>query len=84
MSAIAQTLEKKLQEWPPATAQKVEQQVSELIVQADAESANGGLKSKTAEERSRDPLFADTAVWHGPAPKDSSVNHDKYLYGDDA
>lgn len=28
----------------------------------------------------RDPLFADEAVYAGPAPRDLSVAHDRYLY----
>ncbi len=31
-----------------------------------------------------DPLFVDDAVFSGEAPADLSVNHDKYLYGEDA
>lgn len=31
-----------------------------------------------------DPLFADTAVFRGPAPRDLSRRHDRYLYGDAA
>ena len=30
----------------------------------------------------RDPLFADEAVYRGPAPRDLSAHHDRYLYGD--
>lgn len=33
----------------------------------------------TVEE---DPLFADDAVFSGPAPEDYSQRHDAYLYGD--
>lgn len=29
-----------------------------------------------------DSFFCDTAVYRGPAPKDSSVKHDDYLYGE--
>ena len=32
----------------------------------------------------RDPLFADHAVYDGPVPSDLSEQHDDYLYGDDA
>jgi hypothetical protein len=30
-----------------------------------------------------DPLFADSAVYDGPVPKDGARNHDKYIYGTD-
>ncbi len=30
----------------------------------------------------RDPLFADTAVYRGPAPSNLSADHDRYLYGE--
>ena len=31
-----------------------------------------------------DPLFADTAVFSGKAPKDLAARHDDYLYGEGA
>lgn len=33
-------------------------------------------------DRLQDPLFAEAPVYHGPAPKDLSEEHDRYLYGD--
>lgn len=29
-----------------------------------------------------DPVFADAAVFEGPAPDDLAVAHDRHLYGD--
>ena len=37
-----------------------------------------------APARADDPLFADSAVFAGKAPKDLSAAHDRYLYGEDA
>ena len=34
-------------------------------------------------EKTRDPFFADTAVFEGPAPSDLSANLDHYLYDED-
>lgn len=34
------------------------------------------------QEPADDPFFSSTAVYTGPVPRDSSANHDKYLYGD--
>ncbi len=34
--------------------------------------------------RAADPLFTDSAVFAGKAPKDLSAAHDRYLYGEDA
>jgi hypothetical protein len=34
--------------------------------------------------RTADPLFTDSAVFAGKAPKDLSAAHDRYLYGEDA
>ena len=31
-------------------------------------------------ERSRDFLFAEKAIYDGPAPADGSKNHDRYIY----
>lgn len=75
MTAIAQTLDEKLKHWRPETARRVEQLVSEIIQLADAETPPPAPRS-----RQEDPFFADTAVWTGPVPPDSSANHDKYLY----
>lgn len=33
---------------------------------------------------SRDSLFADHAVFHGPTPPDLAANHDHYLYDENA
>jgi hypothetical protein len=38
----------------------------------------------TLEERKRDPLFSDRAVWEGDAPADLSERVDDYLYGEEA
>jgi hypothetical protein len=77
MSAIVQELEKKLKEWPAATAHKVERRVSELIAEVDAEAHR---ELTPAATRKRDPFFADDRLWDGPTPPDLSANHDKYLY----
>jgi hypothetical protein len=37
-----------------------------------------------APVRADDPLFTDTAVLGGKAPRDLSAAHDRYLCGDDA
>jgi hypothetical protein len=45
-----------------------------------------GLEEKLRREagdRRNDPIFADTAVYCGPAPADGAADHDKYLYGED-
>ena len=84
MTAIAQQLERKLKQWPTTTARRVEKLVSEIIERADEDTANASTAPKPHRSRKTDPLFADTAVWEGPVPPDSSVNHDKYLYGDGA
>lgn len=34
-------------------------------------------------QRSRDPFLDDDAVYDGDVPPDLSLNHDKYLYGDE-
>jgi hypothetical protein len=40
------------------------------------------LSEPGKKKRARDPLFADEAVFDGTVPKDTAVNHDRYLYGD--
>ena len=35
------------------------------------------------KRKERDPFFADEEVWTGPAPRDGSINIDKYLYDDE-
>ena len=80
MSAITQELDRKLKEWPAATAQKVEQRVSELIAEVDAET---NRQLTPASTKKRDPFFADDRFWDGPVPPDSSQNHDKYLYDEE-
>lgn len=40
------------------------------------------VEQSLAESISRDPLFADDAVYDGEAPADLSANHDEYLYGE--
>ena len=42
------------------------------------------MAAATQHSRSKgqqDPLFADTAVFRGAAPRDLSRQHDRYLYG---
>lgn len=46
------------------------------------ESLTARLESLAATSQ-RDPFFADDAVFRGPAPADSSRDHDRYLYGDE-
>jgi hypothetical protein len=36
---------------------------------------------QNSESLKNDPLFDDNAAYTGPAPKDISEDHDKYLYG---
>ena len=79
MTAIAEQLDRKLQHWEPTTARKVERQVSELIEQADRESASGS----SAVAGRRDPFFADRSFHAGPVPADLSLNHDKYLHDEE-
>ena len=39
--------------------------------------------NRSNEDRpAKDPLFTDDAVYIGEAPRDLSVNHDEYLYGE--
>ncbi len=80
MSAIVQELERKLREWPAATAHRVEQQVAELIAEVDAESRREQPATASA---TRDPFFADTDFFDGPTPPDLAQNHDKYLYDEE-
>ncbi|MSR65301.1 MAG: hypothetical protein EXS18_05910 [Verrucomicrobiae bacterium] len=83
MTAIARVLDKKLKQWPPATAHKIERLLTEVIALADAGTAEARKNGKRGRARKRDSFFADKNFWRGPVPKDSSVNHDKYLYGDE-
>lgn len=82
MTTIARMLDKKLKEWPTATSRKVERLVTEAIVRGDATAKNGGTHGRRIRSRKPDSLFGDTATWRGKAPRDSSVNHDKFLYGE--
>ena len=45
------------------------------------ESVEVALSSTDEEQRAKDPLFADDAIYHGQAPADLSEAHDEYLYG---
>jgi hypothetical protein len=36
-----------------------------------------------SNHQAEDSLFADSAVYDGPAPKDGARNHDRYIYGTD-
>lgn len=76
MTAIAEQLDRKLQHWEPTTARKVEQMVSQIIAQADRETAGG----PGATPVRRDPFFADRRFHTGPVPADLSLNHDHYLH----
>ena len=40
------------------------------------------LNEPAGDARDADPLFADTAVYEGPAPSDLAKEHDRYLYGE--
>ena len=42
------------------------------------------LTATVEESADQDPLFSDGAVYHGRAPRDLAVAHDRYLYGEDA
>lgn len=35
-----------------------------------------------AHRKGQDPLFTDARVFRGPAPRDLSRRHDRYLYGE--
>ena len=84
MTAIAQTLDDKLKQWRPETAQRVEQLVREIMELADREMAPAAPSPAPAHrDRKDDPFFADKAVWMGPVPSDLSANHDKYLYDEE-
>ncbi|MDF1552157.1 MAG: hypothetical protein P1P84_03795 [Deferrisomatales bacterium] len=39
--------------------------------------------AESAKPTGPDPLFADDAVFRGPAPQDIAAEHDRYLYGED-
>ena len=83
MSAIAQTLDEKLQQWNPETARRVEKLIHEIIELVERENGQPAAEPVLPRRARRDdPLFADSAVWTGPAPRDLSANHDQYLYGD--
>ena len=61
------------------------QQQARISNSSMAELIRKSLEKTLNEERKkwkRDSFFADKAVWDGPAPKDASVNVDKYLYDD--
>ncbi len=49
--------------------------LGELIRRSLAETLAEG-----ATDQRDDPLFADSAVYHGPAPSDLAADHDRYLY----
>jgi len=38
--------------------------------------------NRSDEQEPSDPLLADEAIYHGPAPSDLAAAHDRYLYGD--
>lgn len=48
--------------------------LGELIRQSIRACLDGG-----GESRAEDPLFADVALFDGPAPADLAVHHDRYL-----
>lgn len=37
---------------------------------------------RAAARADKDPLFADSEVWEGRAPKNLARDHDRYLYGE--
>lgn len=41
------------------------------------------LARPKTRSRERDPLFADSGIYEGDVPKDLSLDHDKYLYGEE-
>ena len=84
MTAIAAQLERKLKQWPPTTARRVAKVVSEIISLADPKALEKRRAPPKKKSLKEDSFFADKEFWRGPVPKDSSVNHDKYLYGDEA
>jgi hypothetical protein len=59
-----------------AIARKKDQSLGEIIREA--------LQDLIQKENmdAGDSFFCDAAVYSGPAPKDNSINHDDYLYGD--
>ena len=84
MTAIAQQLARKLKKWRPTTASKVEKLVTKIIELADQNIPSANSFKKVRRPRKDDPFFADTIFYNGKVPKDSSLNHDKYLYGAEA
>ena len=83
MTAIAQVLDKKLKQWPPSTARKIERLLTEAIALADKGIVEARKNGKRGRSGKRNSFFADKNFWRGKVPKDSSVNHDKYLYGNE-
>ncbi|MBI3851647.1 MAG: hypothetical protein HY298_15425 [Verrucomicrobia bacterium] len=84
MTAIAQQLERKLKKWRPTTARKVEKLVTKIIELADQNIRSAKSFKKVRDPRKDDPFFADTTFFNGKVPRDTSLKHDKYLYGDEA
>jgi hypothetical protein len=81
MTAIAAQLERKLKQWRPETARKVERLVTEIIELADQEPISKKPIHKSKRSWKNDPFFADKKVFQGKTPKDLVAHHDDYLYG---
>lgn len=46
------------------------------------ESLEAMIRGSDGDRSTVDPFFSDNAVYVGEAPRDLSVNHDGYLYGE--
>jgi hypothetical protein len=80
MTRLAQTLDRRLRQWPARTARRVEKLVANIIVSADRESAS--LKIEESDGKAgTDPFFSDGHFFAGNGPNDVAANHDDYLYG---
>ncbi len=47
------------------------------------EAIRAAISSAPRADMVRDSFFDDKAVYQGPAPADSSLRHDDYLYGEE-
>jgi len=80
MTRLAQTLDRRLRQWPAHTVKRVERLVSNIIVSADRESASSKVKGVNGKAET-DPFFSDGHFFAGNGPRDVAANHDEYLYG---
>lgn len=69
-------LPEELRERAMKRAHRYKKSLGELI----RESLEKALQETSDSEWDADPLFADKAVYDGPAPKDLAANHDRYLH----